>query len=146
MKNCIQSIFEFIDLDDIDILVLDNGSSEKGTHEYLNSLRDVDIHIFPNRVSHELHRAMNFAIQYSRKKNNKYINFIQEDYQYLYKIHELTGLVNDAFNTRDEIAQIQTNFGWKIKASKIGKYSVIDINGNNWFYFHNKPPCDNGIT
>jgi len=147
LKNCVESIIEFVGLDNIDLLIVDNNSTEPGVHEYLSSLpREIDIKQFKKRSPHELHEAMNYAIKYSREKKNKYVNFIQEDYQYLYKHPKLLQWVHEAFEACPKIVQLQSNMGWRRKIKKMGKYSMVDVNGVKWMLFHKKPPCDNGFT
>ncbi len=146
LKNCIESIMDFVGLDDIDLLVVDNSSSEKGVYEYLSSLPDqVTVKQFHDRTPHELHRAMNYAIRYSKKKGNEYVNFIQEDYQYLYKHPFLTQWVHDAFASQPKVAQLQSNMAWKWKCRKL-KFSPVEAGGVKWYILHKKPPCDNGFT
>jgi len=147
LKNCLQSIIEFVGLDGINLLVIDNGSTEPGIHEYLSSLPgEVDVKQFKDRSPHELHRAMNYAIKYSRKQNNKYVNFIQEDYQYLYSHDSLLKWVHEAFESNPKVVQLQSNMGWRRKIKKMGKFSIVDVNGIKWQLLHKKPPCDNGFT
>jgi len=147
LKNCVNSIIKFIGLDDINLLIIDNASSEDGVDSYLSSLPpEIDIKSFKKRRIHELHRAMNYAIKYSRDKKSKYVNFIQDDYQYLYENTDLLKWVHDAFKARKDVVQLHTNLIWKYKAHKIGKVRPLSINGVKWFYLHGKAPCDNGFT
>jgi len=85
-------------------------------------------------------------IKYSRKKGNKYVNFIQDDYQYVYNKPNLLQCVNDAFNSRKNVVQLHTNRVWRYKIRKIGKFTPVFIKGVKWFYLHDKYPCDNGFT
>ncbi len=138
---------EFVGLDGIDLLVLDNHSRESGTKKYLESLpSQIDVHRFSDRIPHELHRAMNYAIKYSREKDNKYVNFIQDDYQYLYCLPDMLKWVHETFEGCPDVIQLQTNMGWKRKEKKIGKVQVVTINGVKWFKLLKKPACDNGFT
>lgn len=147
LKNCVNSIIEFVGLNDINLLVIDNNSSESGVHEYLSSLpSEVDIKQFNKRSPHELHKAMNFAIKYSREKNNQYVNFIQEDYQYLYSHPKMLQWIHDAFEAQPKVVQLQTNMGWRRKIRKLGKPAFVDVYGIKWQLFRRKPPCDNGFT
>lgn len=147
LRNCVESIREFIGLNDINLLIIDNASSENGVSEYLSSLpNEVEIHRFGKRHANELHRAMNYAIKYARSKKSDYVNFIQDDYQYVYNQPDLLKWVDDAFSSKKKVVQLHTNLIWKFKAHKIGKVTPLDINGTKWFYLHNKPPCDNGFT
>lgn len=147
LKNCVDSIIEFVGLEDIDLLVIDNGSSEKGTKDYLSSLpRKIITHRFEKRSNNELHRAMNHAIQFSIDKGNQYINFIQDDYQYIYEQPKLLSWVTAAFEKHNNVIQLQTNLIWKYKKNKIGKISSVDVAGVKWYLFHDKFPCDNGFT
>lgn len=147
LKNCVNSIIEFVGLADINLLIIDNGSTENGITEYLNSLpKEVDIKRFVKRSPHELHAAMNYAIKYSRKKKNKIINFIQEDYQYLYHLPELLQRVSDAFKKKKNVVQLHTNLIWKRKRKKLGKMIPVQIGSTKWYLMGGKPPCDNGFT
>jgi hypothetical protein len=147
LKNCVQSILEFVGLDGIKLLVVDNNSSEDGVHEYLSSLPgEVEVKQYTDHTPHELHRAMNYAISYSRKCNSPYVNFIQDDYQYLYTHPNLLSLVCDAFNAQGNVVQVQTNMGWRRKNRRLGRTSIINVKGMKWRMLHKKPPCDNGFT
>jgi len=134
-------------LNDINLLIVDNHTTESGIHAFLSSLPSfIDIKTYNKRSPNELHRAMNYAIQYSKQKENRYINFIQDDYQFLYKISAINKYVYDAFRVRNDVVQLQTNLVWKYKKNKIGKISPVVISGTKWYYLHNKFPCDNGFT
>lgn len=147
LMNCVKSIVEFVGLNDINLLVIDNASSEAGVQEYLSSLpSEVDIKVYKKRRPNELHRAMNYAIEYSRKRKNKYVNFIQDDYQYVYHNPDLLQWASDAFSARKDVVQLHTNMVWKYKAHKLGKITPMSFGGAKWFYLHSKAPCDNGIT
>lgn len=147
LKNCISSILEFIGLDEINLLVIDNGSTENGMEGYLHSLpSDIEIKQFRKRSPHELHRSMNFAIKYSKMKRSQFINFIQEDYQYLYHQPDLLKRVHDAFKNKSSVIQLHTNFVWKRKRKKIGKLIPVVTEGMKWYLMKDKPPCDNGFT
>ncbi len=147
LKNCVKSIIEFVGLSDINLLVIDNASIESGVHEYLSSLSpEVDVKVFKKRHPNELHRAMNYAIEYSRKRKNKYVNFIQDDYQYLYHQPNFLSGASDAFKAHKNVVQLHTNLIWKYKKHKIGKMKPVVVNGYKWFFMYKKRPCDNGIT
>lgn len=147
LKNCIDSIVEFVGLDDINLLVVDNGSTERGMSSYLHSLpTEVDVEEFHKRSPHELHAAMNFAIEYSRQKKSQFINFIQEDYQYLYRQPNLLQRISDAFRKRRDVVQLQTNLIWKRKRKKLGKLIPVQVGDTKWYLMADKPPCDNGFT
>jgi len=147
LKNCVSSILDFVDLNDIDLLIVDNNTTEKGIHSYLSSLPSfIKIKTYNKRHPNELHRSMNYAIKYTQKKGNKFVNFIQDDYQYLSSTPCLSQKICDAFKKRLDVIQLQTNFAWKYKAKKIGKVSQVVVSGTKWHYLHNKSPCDNGIT
>jgi hypothetical protein len=140
-------VLEFIDLNDINILVVDNCTTENGIHSYLSSLPSfVDIKTYKKREPNELHRSMNYAINYSKKKGNKYINFIQDDYQYLSTINDFNKKIHDVFVKCPKIIQVQTNLVWKYKSHKIGEYSPVMVSDTKWYCLHNKSACDNGIT
>ncbi len=147
LKNCVRSILEFVTIDDINLLVIDNGSTEPGVSEYLSHLpKAIDVKIFKGRSPNELHRAMNYAIQYSKNIGNKYVNFIQDDYQYLYRCPDLIHKVIEAFESDQKVMQLQTNMVWRRKIDKIGRISKVIINDEKWFYLKDKYPCDNGFT
>jgi glycosyltransferase involved in cell wall biosynthesis len=147
LKNCISSIIEFVDLEDSDLLVIDNGSSEAGVDEYLSSLPcDVEIQRFYDRTPNELHRAMNFAIEFSRKHGNRYVNFVQDDYQYLYENPCLIPNVVDTFESMPEAVQLQSHLLWKSKTHRLGEMSLLIAGSARWHLFHSRPPCDNGFT
>jgi hypothetical protein len=44
---------------------------------------------FTDRTPNELYRAMNFAVRYAKENKYDFINFIQDDIQFLYKNDEL---------------------------------------------------------
>ena len=145
LKNCVKSILDFINLEGIHLLIIDNGSVESGVREYLSSLPSfIGIKQIDGRHPNELHRSMNFAIQYCKKNKIPYVNFIQDDYQYVYKIPDLLSWVSDVFDFHSDIVQLNTNMVWKYK--NIGKYNNIIVNGIKWYKLLQKTPCDNGIT
>ncbi len=134
LRNCVSSIIKFVGLDDINLLILDNSSTEKGVHEYLSSLPpEVSIKVFKKRHPNELHRAMNYAIKYAKKQKSKYVNFIQDDYQYIYNNPNLLRWADEAFAARKNVVQLHVNLIWKYKAHKLGKVTPISVNGVKWF-------------
>jgi len=147
LKNCIQSIQDFVDLNDVRVLVIDNASSENGLETYLNELpKDFEIKRYTDRHPNELHRAMNFAIEFSRKSKNEWVNFIQEDYQYVYKHSNLNSMIYDVSAKKPKVVQLQTNFGWRRKAHKHSKFVPVMVNGTKWYLMKRESPCDNGFT
>ncbi len=150
LKNCISSIFEFVDMDGVDLLVLDNHTQEKGIDEYLIQVSNLSdkVHIkrFKDRHPCELYRSMNYAIEFSRNKGNEYVNFIQDDYQYLYKHPDMLEWIKNAFDERPGIVQLQTNMGWERKRRKIGKVVIEKIGKAKWFFLPDKAITDNGFT
>ena len=146
-KNCLESVLEFVDLDDVNLLVIDNNTVEEGASDFLNSLPDfVDVKQYTDRRPHELHRAMNYAIEYARKKGDQYVNFLQDDYQFLYKKKNVVELISSTFEKSPEVVQLQLNMPWKKKIHKSGRIKFVDVNGSPWIYLFSKPSCDNGFT
>lgn len=146
LKNCVKSIIDFVGLSDISLVIIDNASSEKGMLEYFQELpKQIHIKRFETRIPNELHRSMNYAIKYAKKNSSLYINFIQDDYQYLYKINNLLEIVEKAFVNCPSIDQIHTNLVWKYKIKTSYVSDIINIEETKWFLIK-RPPCDNGFT
>ncbi len=147
IKNSIDSVLKFVDVDRIKMIVVDNGSVEEGLDEYLNSLPDfIEVKKFEDRCPNELHRAMNYGIEFARKNGSKYINFIQDDYQYIRRDKDMLNNVHVAFEKCKDVVQLQTNMIWKKKFHKIGGVDVIKVGKHKWFKLLDKSPCDNGFT
>jgi hypothetical protein len=150
LRNCVQSIVDFVGLDDIDLLVVDNGSTEPGMTEYLSSLpASVCVHRFPDRTPGELYRAMNFAVDHARARGHAFVHFIQDDCQFLRRDSTLLARVRAGFDAFPEVAQVQTCLVWKNKLLKWttqGRTSLVESAGDRWLYLHDKPPCDTGFT
>jgi len=149
-KNCLDSVVEFLDMDRIDILICDNTTMEKGFDEYVLSMMSQydNIHFkkFAKRSPNELHRAMNYSIEYARENGIDVINFVQDDFQFLYRYDKLIDDVFEIFKTKKNIVQINCNMAWQRKAKRIGKLKHFNINGTNYCILASKNPCDNGFT
>ncbi len=156
LRNCVSSILEFIDLDDAEVLVVDNGSTENGMVNYLNEIQNkVTIKRFEDRVPHELYRAMNYVIKYCRKHKISVVNFIQDDYQFLFHRDGILDEVRDILNKHSDVGQINSNLLWKrkyIKWSKSKKKAFKTVKARRskvnyailsakWFRL-----CDGGFT
>lgn len=145
LKNCVDSILEFVDLQGSEIMILDNCTVDPVIDDYYKYLGDkVKVKRFDDRVPNELYRAMNHAIKYCIKRKIPYVNFIQDDYQYLY--HK-PNMVQDVVNLMDdnkEIGQAQTNMIWKRKS--VGKYSTKRSGDVNFAVLKEKILCDSGFT
>ncbi len=147
LKNCVNSVLEFVGLDDIQLLIIDNCSVEPGVTEFLAGLpKEIHIKRFGDRHSCELYRAMNYAIDFAEQSGSSYINFIQDDYQYLYKHPRMLEWVHDAFSAQKNAAQVQTNMVWKRKHHKIGRITPFTFDGVKWFCLQDKAMTDNGFT
>lgn len=145
LRNCLNSIMEFVDLDRCQLMIADNNTIEEGADEFFSSLpSDVIVKRFTDRVPNELYRAMNFGIKHCRKNKIPYINFIQDDYQYLYKVPYLVDKIIACFEKHEKIGQINTNMIWKRKNP--GKIEVIKVRGMKFAILKEKRLVDNGFT
>lgn len=139
-KNCITSILEFVDTSKISIIVVDNHTTEKGFDEFICTLpKIVKIKKFHKNPSNSLYRAMNYIIKYSRKMGDSYVNFIQDDSQYVSPL-DLDQVVK-TFEANKKIQQVQTQFFWRKSRITLKKR---EINGHS-FYLLNKGIYDNGF-
>lgn len=149
-KNCIQSIIEFVDLNDIDILICDNNTIEKGFDEYCEFLckkyNNIEIKKFKKRRKNELYHAMNWGIKYALKNNYDILHFIQDDYQYLFRRTDYLRNIIDFFNKFKKVVQINSNLVWERKNKGIGQVNIKEVNGENFAILLSKVPCDNGFT
>jgi len=148
-KNCIESIFECVDMDRIEILVCDNKTIEKGFEEYLNYIslkHNITIKRFEDRASNELYRAMEWSIKYAKKNKFDIINFVQDDYQYMYKRDAHLDEVLKIFQENKNIVQVNCNMGWRRKKDGLGKIKRIRVNDVLYGILLDKRPCDNGFT
>jgi hypothetical protein len=144
-KNCVNSILSFIDMDDIDLMVVDNCSIEKGYTEYLNSLpSNVIVKRFDERVPNELYRAMNYSVKFCMKNKIPIVNFIQDDYQFLYTLDSILPTVRKCFTKYPKVGQINYNMAWKRK--RIGKWPVVKAAGTRFALLDDKSLVDNGFT
>lgn len=145
LRNCVDSILEFVPLKDIEIMIVDNNTIENGIDDYFNSIKDrVKIHRFYDRVPNELYRAMNFGIKYCFENKIDIINFIQDDYQFLYRRDSLLDEIRACFSENKKIGQINCNMAWRRK--KVKDYSVIRSKGINFAILNSKNLVDNGFT
>ena len=145
MKNCVDSIFEFVDLYKSEVMILDNCTVDPDIDEYYEFLGDkVSVKRFKDRVPNELYRAMNYAIKYCIKKKIPYINFIQDDYQYLYHMPNMVQDIVSLMDDNKDIGQAQTNMVWKRKS--VGKYSTRRVGKTNYAVLGDKNLCDSGFT
>lgn len=152
LRNCVESILALAG-GGFELLVIDNGSTEPGMSAYLGSLetnaRVCYVKRFEDRRPNELYRAMTFAIDWSRDRGNRFINFIQDDCQWLRRDDSLLGRVRDGFDSMPEVAQIHTSLIWRDKYHKWlkeGGVRSVKIAGRRYLYFDHKPPCDTGFT
>ncbi len=149
-KNCIDSILKFIDMDRIRLLICDNCTIEKGFDEYLNTIsnqhKSVVVKKFKDRTRNELYRAMNYAIKFCKKENDPIVNFIQDDYQYLFRSDKQLDDTLEIFKQYPKIVQVNHTFAWARKKNKEGKKRKFNINGTNYLHLINKRTCDSGLT
>jgi len=150
LKNCLESIVECVDLDRIKIVVCDNNTVEKGFDEYVNEMAAkhavIEVKKFTDRTRNELYRAMNWAVKYARKNKISIINFIQDDYQYLFRNDRHLDEVEHIFKKHDRIAQVNCNLVWRRKKHSIGKVRHFDAKGTHYAIFLDKRMVDNGFT
>ena len=149
LKNCVESIIKYVDMDRIKILVCDMNTVEPGFDEYINNMsnkHNIEIHKFSDRSRNELYRGMNWSIKYAKKEGYPIINLIQDDYQYLYKRNSHIDEVWDIFSTHERLAQINYNLMWRRKIDRIGKLKNFSSLGTNYATVVDKNPCDNGFT
>lgn len=153
LRNCVESVRRFVDLDRVRLLVIDNASTERGMREYLHSLATgegkIDVHQFRERRPSELYRAMNFAVEYARRQGDAYVHFIQEDCQFLWRELTMFDRVHSLFRERREVAQAHVSMYWAGKVRKWqeqGGCDEIVVGADRWMHPRGKPPCDTGIT
>lgn len=149
-KNCINSIIEFVDMDRIILLVCDNHTIEPGFDSYLDGMakahKNVVIQQFPDRTRNELYRAMNFAITFCQKQGHDIVNFIQDDYQYLFSNDRILDEIPELFKKRRNIVQVNHNMAWKRKDHKVGELAPFTVGRTNYVELKKKGPCDSGFT
>ena len=145
LQNCIKSIEEFVDMDGIDLMIIDNYTIEEGIDDYLGSLNNVIVKRFRDRVPNELYRAMNYAIKYCFDNKVDIINFIQDDYQFMYKLDSMITAVKKCFNLHPKVGQINCNMAWKRKRVD-KKWPTIDVGGTIFSLLTTKYLVDNGFT
>ncbi|KKN09480.1 hypothetical protein LCGC14_1046210 [marine sediment metagenome] len=145
LRNCTDSLLEFVDPDDCQVMIVDICTIEDGIQEYYDSFQgQIIVKKFEDRVPNELYRAMNYAIEYCRKNKIPIVNFIQDDYQYLYHLPGMVDNVLRLFKKDKSVGQIQTNLVWKRK--KVGGYKCKTIDGVNYAILQDKIPVDTGFT
>ncbi len=145
LKNCVDSLFEFVDLTGCKVMILDNYTIEDGIDQFYKSLSDdVIVKRFTDRVPNELYRAMNYAIEYCISHRISIVNFIQDDYQYLYRLPGMVDNICSLMKRDRSIGQVQTNLVWKRK--RVGKYNVCSQKGINYAILQQKNPVDTGFT
>lgn len=148
-KNCLESIVKCVDLDKVKLLVCDNNTIEPGFDEYLDRaslLYDIEVKKFKDRTKNELYRAMMWGVEFAKINEYQIIDFIQDDFQYLYEYDKHLDDVDRLFDKHPELVQVNVNMGWRRKAAKIGKIKVIESKGTKYGVLLNKVPCDNGFT
>ena len=150
LRNCLDSIVRCVDLDRIKIVVCDNNTVEKGFDEYVNGMSEkhdsIRMKKFTDRTRNELYRAMNWAIKHARKRGYKIINFIQDDYQYLFPNDAHLDEVQQIFKKHKKIAQVNYNLVWRRKKDGHGKIKHFDIDETHYAIFTQKRMVDNGFT
>lgn len=144
LKNCVKSVHEFVDLDNADLMIIDNCTVEEGADEYLRTV-DAKVKRFTDRVPNELYRAMNYAIRYCMKNKIEIVNFVQDDYQFVYKLDSLLPTVRKCFKKHANIGQINCNMAWKRKRIS-NKWPVLTVGKTNFRLLDDKNLVDNGFT
>jgi len=126
-------------------MVVDNCTKEDEWPDFVEGLPSyVMVHRFTDRVPSELYRAMNYVIGYCINNGIKFVNFIQDDYQYLYEDEHMINKVLSIFKKHKKVGQVQTNMIWKRK--KVGGHSVKSIDGENYAILKDKLLVDTGFT
>lgn len=145
LKNCIKSINQFVDMSNIEIIVVDNNTIEHGALEYFDEISKIaHVKIFHDRVPNELYRAMNYAIEYCINTDIGIVNFLQDDYQYLYKLDSMIPTVIQCFSSHKHVGQVNTGMAWKRK--RISSWPVVRVNNTNLSLLTDKRLVDNGFT
>jgi len=137
---------EFVDFEDkAELMIVDNNTIDPEADNFFEIMsKQSIIKKFNDRVPNELYRAMNYAIKYCMKHKIPIINFIQDDYQYLYRIEGLISQVLKCFKNYKKVGQIHTNLVWKRK--KVGKYKIRNFEGINYAFLTEKRLVDSGFT
>jgi glycosyltransferase involved in cell wall biosynthesis len=137
-------------MDDVDILICDNKTTDKRLKEYVSKMQkkfsNIHAKFFNDRHHAELYRAMNYGIDFAKKRGADVINFIQDDYQYIRRDNNILDHVSSFLSNNKEIVQVNTNMVWRYKAKKIGKVDHIKDSGINYAVVRDKFACDNGFT
>jgi len=89
---------------------------------------------------------MNWAVRYAGKIGYEFINFIQDDYQWLFPNDKTLDDVERLFDRYEQVSQININMGWRRKSAKIGKVSILEASNTKYGLLHAKRVCDNGFT
>lgn len=149
-KNCIESILKFVNMDRIGLLICDNNTIEEGFDSYLNEVanrhKGIIVKQFKDRNRNELYRAMNYAVKHCQRNGYDVVNFLQDDYQYLYRLDKQLDDVEKIFDMKRRIVQISSNLAWARKKTKLGRTRQIDINGTNYLVMAQKWIVDTGYT
>ncbi len=145
LKNCVNSILKFVGIEDISLMIVDNCTIEKGFEEYISSLPEsVFVKRFNKRSPNELYRAMNYVVKYCLKNNIDIVNFIQDDYQFLYRLDSMLPTVKKCFKKYPKVGQINYNMAWKRK--RIGNWPKVRAGGTKFALLSDKYLVDNGFT
>lgn len=150
LRNCVESVRQFVGLDAVRLLVVDNASTEPGMSDYLASLpKAVSVHRFRERCPGELYRAMNLAVQFARDQDSPFIHFLQEDCQFLWRDPSMLANLAELFERCPRVAQARCNFAWRGKLAKwtaCASARALSAAGQHWFQADDLRPCDTGFT
>ena len=145
LVNCVKSITNFVHSDDVGLMIVDNNTIERGSDDYFNNLpSNIMVHRFKDRVPNELYRAMNYGIEYCMQHKIPFINFIQDDYQFVYELDSMIPAVLKCFKKYSKIGQINYNMVWRRKDA--GSKSVVQANRTRFAILNDKNLVDNGFT
>tara|TARA_Y100000310_G_scaffold333414_1_gene410934 strand:- start:2282 stop:3184 length:903 start_codon:yes stop_codon:yes gene_type:complete len=150
LKNCIDSILEFLPAKNIDLLICDNNTVDKRLRKYTTKIEgrfnSFYLQTFKDRHHAELYRAMNYGIEFARQRNIDVINFVQDDFQYIRKDNDILCKVGSFLSKNPKMVQLNTNMVWKYKKKKRGRMGYVSDGDENYAIMKDKFACDNGFT
>jgi len=134
-KNTVESCLEFGP--EGDLLIVDDGSDDVRIIEYLKELKDRKINVIIrdkhlNGFHGKLYDNMDLATDYAIKNNYKYIFYIQDDMQFMWKDNSFITKVETIFNNNKNVSMISPLFQKGILSDKFNEHFEIISECNCW--------------
>lgn len=128
LRNTVESLLEYFKFGDT--TVIDDGSEDPKTLEYLNELKRRGVQVvnqnrFADQAMYQylhggLYENMDLAVELAERGGYQYVHFVQDDVQFMWHDPDLPAKVERIFQI-PKASMVENVFFWGIVRDRIGK-------------------------